>query len=131
MDTAIKWTIETYAAHNEALRESENKFQKERDRRYREVAKVKEKAQIQAEKLSRDTQTYKDMKANELREQLKQEREDYARVSDLRGLREMIQPLFEFVAAKGGSEKAVDKTLYYVIAVCTITVALVAVLVLK
>ena len=124
METNIKWTIETYAAHNEALREAENKFQKERDRRYKEVAKGKEKAYIRAEQLSRETQTYKDMKANELREQLKHEREEYARASEVKVLRETMQPLIEFMAAKGGGEKAVDKTMYYVIAIGGIIVGL-------
>ena len=31
-----QWTIETYAAHNEAMRLVEEKFQNERDKRYTE-----------------------------------------------------------------------------------------------
>lgn len=34
------WTIETYAIHNEAMRRSEKKFQKERDRRYAAIDKA-------------------------------------------------------------------------------------------
>lgn len=34
------WTIETYAIHNEAMRKADNKFQKERDRRYSEINKA-------------------------------------------------------------------------------------------
>jgi hypothetical protein len=45
------WTIETYAAHNEALREADAKFQSERDRRYSEVKIAESKAlELQAEK---------------------------------------------------------------------------------
>ena len=45
------WTIATYAAHNEALREAESKFQNERDRRYLEVEAEKDRAlQIKEEK---------------------------------------------------------------------------------
>ena len=40
----IGWTIDAYVSHNEALREAEEKFQAERDRRYAEVREEQEKA---------------------------------------------------------------------------------------
>ena len=44
---------------------------------------IKETADEKALGLAREIQTYKDEKANELRDQLKNEREDYARTGDL------------------------------------------------
>lgn len=38
------WTLDTYIAHNEAMREQEEKFQQERDRRISEVASEHDKA---------------------------------------------------------------------------------------
>jgi len=43
-DSSTKWTIETYVKYNEGMRESEEKFQAERDRRYTEINIDKEKA---------------------------------------------------------------------------------------
>ena len=84
------WTIATYAAHNEALRAAEVKFQEERDRRYMEVdiekekaLKIKETADLAALQLARDIQIYKDEKANELREQINSERGLYVTRTDL------------------------------------------------
>jgi hypothetical protein len=111
------WTIETYSAHNEALRESEAKFLAERDRRYSEVnterekaLKIKETADLAALGLAREIQTYKDEKANELRSQIERERGTYlAReeyVSQHNALVEKVdtalKPLTEFVASQQG-----------------------------
>ena len=61
------WTIETYAAHSEALRVAERRFMDERDRRYTEVnierekaLKIKETADRDAMALAREAQTYKE-----------------------------------------------------------------------
>jgi hypothetical protein len=95
---AAGWTVETYAIHNEALRGAEWKFQEERDRRYAEVAterekalKIKETADLAALGLAREIQTYKDEKANQLREQISSERGLYATHSDLTGAVEKIE----------------------------------------
>ena len=40
----ICWTVQTYAAHNEAMRKESQRFEDERDRRYTEVNIEKEKA---------------------------------------------------------------------------------------
>jgi hypothetical protein len=58
--------------HQEKLREADQR-----------ALQIKEKADEAALELQRTTQTYKDEQANELRVQLKNEREDYARSSDL------------------------------------------------
>ena len=85
------WTVDTLLAHNAAIDRLEEKVDKmrdrwlaERDRRYSEVAqerekalKIKETADLAALELAREIQTYKDEKANELREQINSERGHY------------------------------------------------------
>jgi len=110
----IAWNVETYAAHNEALRQAEHLFQKERDRRYAEVKAAEEKALLvkqraddQALLLAREIQTYKDEKANELREQINSERGLYATKADLLALSDKFdaahRPVVEFMAAAIGT----------------------------
>lgn len=72
------WTVDTYAAHNEALRKAEAKFQSERDRRWKERDKAN-KAAVRAalnaaEKASEKTElALKEYKAgaNEWRDTVK------------------------------------------------------------
>jgi hypothetical protein len=92
------WTVETWAAHTEALREGDLRFDEERDRRYTEVSiekekalKIKETADLAALGLAREIQTYKDEKANELREQINSERGLYATKDDLQAAVEKIE----------------------------------------
>jgi len=66
-DVPKDWTIETYAAHSEALRVADRRFFDERDRRYTEVnierekaLKIKETADRDAMALAREAQTYKE-----------------------------------------------------------------------
>jgi len=75
------------------LSRAEQRFEEERDRRYAEVAearaealKIKERADEKALDLSAEVQRYKDAKANELREQINEERGEYvtAQVYDQR-----------------------------------------------
>ncbi len=107
------WTVDTYSVHNEALRAAEDKFQHERDRRYAEVATEREKALLiektaraEALQLAREIQTYKDEKANELREQINAERGLYATKSDLQAstdkIEESLKPIQEFVSRSSG-----------------------------
>lgn len=116
-----QWTIETYVPHNEALRAAEKELQAERDRRYAEVALEKEKAlriKEEADKvalaLARDIQTYKDMKANELREQIASERGLYATKNDLQSLGEKFdashKPVVEFMATAIGNRSGTSDT---------------------
>jgi vacuolar-type H+-ATPase subunit E/Vma4 len=102
--------------HLKALQVEREKTAEERDRRYTEVKnaeekalKIKEEADKVALDLARQIQTYKDEKANELREQINNERGIYATKEDLKSLTEKIdlaiKPLSEFVAgAQGGSK---------------------------
>lgn len=89
----------------------------ERDRRYAEVSaerekalKIKDAGNEAALQLARDIQTYKDEKANELREQINTERIHYASKDDLASLADKLdvtlKPIAEFVArSRGGTDK--------------------------
>lgn len=88
--------------HLAALREADLRFQEERDRRYAEVnierekaLKIKETADLAALQLAREIQTYKDEKANELREQINSERGLYATNKD-------IDPIKSYVSSQTG-----------------------------
>jgi hypothetical protein len=93
--------------HLLALREAD-------DRRYSEVSaerekalKIKETADRDALGLAREIQTYKDEKANELREQINRERGLYATKDDIGSLRTeltlAIKPLTDYVAGQQGA----------------------------
>jgi CHASE3 domain sensor protein len=123
MPSIIKpgWTLDTLQHHLQIVSELNEKFQIERDRRYSEVnverekaLKIKEEADKAALGLAREIQTYKDEKANQLREQITSERGSFATKEDLaaamRELTASIQPLNTFVASAAGQTKAVDKT---------------------
>jgi hypothetical protein len=110
------WTLDTYAAHNEALRRAHEQFEQERDRRYAEVAterekalKIKETADLAALGLAREIQTYKDEKANELREQINSERGLYATKGDLSAIADkfeaQLKPIAEYIAADRGRDR--------------------------
>jgi hypothetical protein len=85
------------------------RFMTERDRRYSEVAQerekalaIKETADLAALELAREIQTYKDEKANELREQINSERGLYLTKAE-------AKPLFDFIAsAQGRSSGLLD-----------------------
>lgn len=122
------WTVETYAAFNEALRKGEEKFHEERDRRYAEVAierekalKIKEAADLAALGLAREIQTYKDEKANELRSQIERERGSYATKSDLQAsvekIEEALKPIQEFVSVARGQNRGTDNVWKYIFSV--------------
>lgn len=112
----------TIQEHWEALEAANEKFAAERDRRYSEVnierekaLKIKEEADKAALGLAREIQSYKDEKANQLREQISAERGTYATKEDLASaLREIaasIQPLSTYVANMAGQTKQVDQQL--------------------
>lgn len=101
------WTISTYAIHMEALRQAERAFFEERDRRYMEVniekekaLKIKETADLAALSLARDIQIYKDEKANELREQINNERGLYM-------TRAEMKPFMDYVTSQQGRDKGI------------------------
>ena len=136
-----EWTIDTYAAHNEAFRIAEEKFQAERDRRYAEVniekekaVQIKEAADLAALQLARDIQSYKDEKANELRSQIEGERLSYANKNDLTAATDKIdatlKPVLAYIAAQQGGIKGTDKTLMYVVIAANIIIGVIMFLVM-
>lgn len=88
----------------------------ERDRRYTEVGierekalKIKEEADRAALGLAREIQTYKDEKANELREQISSERGLYVSQSELKSaiaeIQATMKPILDYVAGQQGSRQ--------------------------
>jgi len=120
------WTVDTLRIHMEALRAAQERFEAERDLRYTEVGeerdrrisevgverekalKIKEEADRAALGLAREIQTYKDEKANELREQINRERGLYATKDDLvaaiREIKAEVKPAVEYSATQVGSK---------------------------
>jgi hypothetical protein len=99
--------------HELELRDADAQFRAERDRRYAEVnverekaLKIKETADLAALQLAREIQTYKDEKANELREQINSERGLYASKADVANVAEkmeaMVQPLQTWITGQQG-----------------------------
>lgn len=104
------------------LREADQRFAEERDRRYTEVKQAEEKAILikevgdkEALSLAREIQTYKDEKANELREQINSERgryltrEEYnlAHVSLVDKVESGFKPLNEFMTSQLGRREGI------------------------
>lgn len=105
----------------EAQRDGDDRLAAERDKRYAEVKaaeekalKVKEEADKTALGLQRETQTYKDEKANELREQIGSERGLYATKDDLanvsREVATLVKPLADYVSAQQGRSGGVSES---------------------
>jgi beta-phosphoglucomutase-like phosphatase (HAD superfamily) len=123
-EVVIGWTLDTLAYHEQAMREAA-------DRRYAEVAAerekalaIKERADRDALGLAREIQTYKDEKANELREQINSERGLYATKDDVAAatakLEETIKPLAAFVAGQYGRSAGIG--MFATVIAATITV---------
>lgn len=92
----------TLKEHFETILMLNERFLNERDRRYAEVnierekaLKIKETADLAALQLAREIQSYKDEKANDLREQINNERGMYATNKD-------IEPLKAYVSSQTG-----------------------------
>jgi hypothetical protein len=99
--------------HLAAVRAGDQALDAERDRRYAEVnvekekaLKIKETADLAALQLAREIQTYKDEKANELREQISSERGRYVTRDELasavRELQAAIKPLADYTTSDAG-----------------------------
>ncbi len=108
------WTVDTLRVYHEALRDGDLRFESERDRRYTEVARVKDAAELRALNLAREIQAYKDEKANELRSQIEGERGTYPTRLELTAavekIEESIKPLGAFVTAQQGRSEGVGTT---------------------
>jgi hypothetical protein len=113
----------------------------ERDRRYAEVnvekekaLKIKETADLAALQLAREIQTYKDEKANELREQINRERGLYATKDDVsnavRELTATIKPLAEYVSSQTGRAGGIGSTYGWIISAVGAIVAVMTVVII-
>jgi vacuolar-type H+-ATPase subunit H len=125
------WTLETLQIHQEALAAADKQFAEERDRRYSEVnterekaLKIKETADLAALSLAREIQSYKDEKANQLREQISGERGSFATKDDLAAaIREVaasIAPLTSYVQSAGGASKQSQSSVTMIVAIATV-----------
>ena len=121
-----EWTVSTLKIHTEELRRAQEKFEAERDLRYAQLAREREKHdamrrdyELRALELARQIQTYKDEKANELRSQIESERGlyttqaqtsssisgVYAEIrSGLDKMHETMKPLIAYYNAQQGSK---------------------------
>jgi len=101
-----------------------DKFYDERDRRYAEkdierekALRIKDEADKAALGLAREIQTYKDEKANELREQINSERGLYVTHQE-------IKPIFDYIAAQSGGAHAIDKFVGYALGFAGLAIAI-------
>ena len=125
------WTLDTLQEHQRALDEANEKFMAERDRRYSEVnierekaLKIKEEADKAALGLAREIQSYKDEKANQLREQITGERGSFASKDDLaaavREINATISPLTNFVSGADRVTKQSAASVTVVVAIAAV-----------
>jgi hypothetical protein len=121
------WTVDTLKYLIDERDRLRQRLTDERDRRYSEVnvekekaLKIKETADFAALQLAREIQTYKDEKANELREQINSERGLYATKSDLENaVREIgaaVKPLSEYVSSQTGRTGGIGAMYGWIIA---------------
>jgi hypothetical protein len=123
------WTVDTLKQHFDALRAADERFYNERDRRYTEVSverekalKIKDEADKAALGLAREIQTYKDEKANELREQIGSERGLYPTKSELTSaVRELRTELMGLLStAKADTRWTIERVLPILVALALI-----------
>jgi hypothetical protein len=120
----------TLGQHLAALRRADERFYAERDRRYAEVnverekaLKIKEEADKAALGLAREIQTYKDEKANELREQINSERGLYVTKTE-------FEPIKAYIAGQTGQSRGIGMTTGAIVAIITSGAALAGVVAL-
>ncbi len=124
--------------HLKALRKADERFEAERDRRYAEVAsergkalQIKETADLAALQLAREIQTYKDEKANELREQISSERGHYASTGDLEAqlktIMAILDPIRAYVSSQQGQSRGIGLTGQTALSLLTAVAAIVAI----
>lgn len=123
----------TLREHLEALRAAD-------DRRYAEVAierekalRIKETGDRDALQLAREIQTYKDEKANELREQINRERGLYITKDELhsviREIQAKMEPITAYVTGAQGRSQGISLTTGTIISLVMAAAAVVAIIV--
>lgn len=131
------WTLDTLQEHHQALDAANEKFMVERDRRYSEVnierekaLKIKEEADKAALGLAREIQSYKDEKANQLREQIGSERGTYATKEDLAAsMREIavkLEAVTSYMAGKGGEDRKSTATTANIVSIVAVIYGIMA-----
>lgn len=127
MPTAIdsQWTLDTLHKYHSDLRDADQRFHDERDRRYTEVGlerekalRIKETADAEALRLAREAQALKDQQTEALRDESLSKSGIYATNDGVqRALRELedtffraLKPLTDFVAGQQGAAKASSMT---------------------
>lgn len=101
-----EWTVETLKEHFEALRAADQR-----------ALQIKEQGDEKALDLAREIQVYKDEKANELREQINQERNLYVRVDQLK-------PINDYMATHEGRSEGLKDYYGYIVAAFAIGFAI-------
>jgi hypothetical protein len=140
MENEVKWTITSYAYHNEAMRVVENNFMTERDRRYAEVnvekekaLKIKETADLTALELARESQVYKDERNDAMREQNLKDNGIYATRDDLalleKKLVDTLQPLADYISTQKGTVQGSQITMGKIFGVIAATGTIIGIVV--
>lgn len=92
--------------HLQALKAAEQK-----------ALQIKDRADTSALELARTIQTYKDEKANELREQIGSERNLYVTKAELK-------PIYDYVAAQQGSSRGATNTIAYIVLAISVAISI-------
>lgn len=139
------WTLAAWIAHSDALRHSEERFEDERDRRYsqgidalRELIRYKWSADEKALLLARESQNYKDEKANGLRAVIESDRgqnvtrEEWGTQHSALAekIEAQLKPLNDFMALQQGRSAGISTSTGVVLAVLGFLVALATALIL-
>ena len=138
---AEEWTPGQLKVLMDERAAADTRFQQERDRRYAEVAserekalKIKETADLAALELAREIQTYKDEKANELREQISSERGLYVTKTELTAAVEKMEatvaPLVKYASTQQGRGAGLQSGWAILIGIIAATGTIVSVVVL-
>jgi hypothetical protein len=140
------WTVETYAAHNEAMRAEDARFHTERDRRYTEGAalnaialKIKETADLAALTLAREGLTMDQARLDSLRDKSLGDSGIYAKNSDLtlainalkqsqeHAIGELVnklQPFIDLVTQQQGNSRGSDMVWGKIAGTITVLIAI-------
>lgn len=103
------WTVETLKEHIEALRAADQR-----------ALQIKEEGDAKALNLQKETQQYKDEKANQLREQINSERGLYVTKAELK-------PFTDYITAQQGASKGLQTSWGYLTGVIGLAIGVIGV----
>lgn len=107
-----EWTVDTLKEHYDKLREADQR-----------ALQIKETGDSKALDLAREIQTYKDEKANELREQISSERGIYVTKAEMK-------PFADYITAQQGQTKGSDITMAKIVTTISVVGAILGIIVL-